>query len=232
MTVFQRQEWDKSSSLYSEILSFSFAAWNKSGKWGRQFFTSLVSLGLLLIWCGELSRLFLIVCVWAVWSPPQSLPCHRPPFPSHLGTWVQALQGSSALETSPAASPQSTDSPPCQIWPSLIPPARGGRGRGGGRRKRRRVIWKKQVSENHWARGMNGLKQGGGGGERGDKLDLVKTLGDREASAQPWCTEQRYPAAPSYCGSMKQSHNPELVRLVSSISMQFKDQLINQKIWN
>lgn len=55
---------------------------------------------------------------------------------------------------------------------------------------------------------MNGLKQGrggGGGGERGDKLDLVKTLVDRVASAQPWCTEQRCPAAPSYCGSMKRA---------------------------
>lgn len=76
------------------------------------------------------------------------------------------------------------------------------------------------MSKDHLARGMNGLKQGGGGGERGDKLDLVKTLGGRVAPVQACCTEQRYPDAPSHCGSRKHSHNPELTTLVSNHTMQ------------
>lgn len=187
----------------------------------------LFLLWLVLTWCGPLSHLFLTVCVSAVGSPPQSRLCHPPPFPLCPSTRVQALQGSSALGTSPATSPRSTGPPPCQISPSLIPPARGGGG--GGRGIGWRVIWRKQVWEYHRARGMNGLKQGEERGEWGDKLDVVKTPEGRVALAQPYCTEHRYPAEPSHCGTMKHFHNSEVcvkisVRLVSNTPIQWLNQ--------
>lgn len=85
-------------------------------------------------WCGQFSPQFLTACVWAAQSHRPSPPCRRlspcfpPPGPPPL-----ASPGSSAPGISPAASLQSTASPPRRISLSLIPPASRREDRRGGK---------------------------------------------------------------------------------------------------
>lgn len=89
---------------------------------------------LVFTWCGESSPRFLTACVWAAQSHHPSPRC-RPPFRwfPKIGPLLASL-GRSALGISPAASLQSTGSPPRRISPSLIPPARRGEDGSGGKR--------------------------------------------------------------------------------------------------
>lgn len=182
---FERQRLDDPVSLENVLIGCPFQnkiiiiikKRNKCGRGGRQFFHFSCVLTLLFTWCGQLSRPLSTVCVWAVWSPPRSRPCLPSLPPCRPGDLVLEFRGSFGRGKSPPASPQSTGSPPCPISPSPTPPVGGGRGGRGRRRSAWGVVQKGGKCENtHRAGNMDELKQEGGRGEWGEKLDLVKTL--------------------------------------------------------